>query len=90
MQEFLVNKTTSLKEQNGHCNSDDWVLWEAKNIIKEVTALLTVIDLSSHKLNGPMSIVLEMGELLQSQIDPDNPLVLDLTKIVEYIIDLSG
>ncbi len=84
-----TSKMMRLEQQSVHCNSDDQVLWEAENIVKEVTALLAVIDLTIHELNDPMTVILGISELLRSQIDPDSPLAADFGTISQQINRMS-
>ena len=53
--------------------------------IKQMEALLFIIEADIHRLDQPMTILMGLSDLLLSKVDPDNFLTKDLVEITKQI-----
>jgi hypothetical protein len=53
--------------------------------IKQMEALLFIIEADIHRLDQPMTILMGLSDLLLSKVDPDNFLTKDLVEIIQQI-----
>ncbi len=79
----LIKKTDLLKQRNGSYNKLEQTLLQVGSIIKELEALLPIIDLNTYELNELMTVIIGLSELLVFPVDPSSPLATDLAAIAK-------
>ncbi len=75
----LIKKTDLSKQQNGSYKKLEQALLQVGSKIKEVEALLSIIDLDTYELNELMTVITGLG----LQVDPSSPLTTDLATIAK-------
>jgi signal transduction histidine kinase len=71
-----------MAEDNSKLEQFEQTMEQVEDKIKETAALLLTINTCVLELNQPMTVILNMGELVLSEVGPDHPLAADLTTIV--------
>ena len=57
--------------------------------IKEMEALLAVVNLAIHEMSQPVTVVLGLSELLLAKVNRNDPIVTDLTTIYKQVNRMS-
>jgi signal transduction histidine kinase len=65
-------------------------LQQVESKVEALIAMLVEIELDTHEMYEPMTVILGLGELLLSQVDPDSSLAVDLAVIVEQTKRMHG
>lgn len=65
------------------------VIQQVEDTIKETAALLLAINTSVHELNQPMTILLNLSELLLAEAEANSQMAADLSTMVEQTRRMS-
>lgn len=80
--QFLANPT-------GNSEHFEPVIQQIEDKIKETAALLLTINSSVHELNQPMTILLNLSELLLAEAEANSQMAADLSTMVEQTRRMS-